>query len=85
MHLRIHVGLTLLLIMPGYFFQHPKFDDIIRSLKLQQSGSTGELTDSSNGVCNISNVARLGKSEVRAHHCCALECFSKFESCMSDL
>jgi creatine kinase len=43
--------------------KHPKFDDIIVGLHLQKRGTGGEHTDAVDDVYDISNRARLKKSE----------------------
>lgn len=43
--------------------KHPKFDDIIVGLQLQKRGTGGEHTDAVDDVYDISNRARLKKSE----------------------
>ena len=46
------------------FVQHPKFEDIIVGLHLQKRGTGGEHTAAVDDVYDISNRARLKKSEV---------------------
>ena len=44
--------------------QRPDFDDIIVGLQLQKRGTGGEHTEAIDDVYDISNRARLKKSEV---------------------
>ena len=45
--------------------QHPQFDRVLDSLRLQKRGTSGEHTDVVDDTWDISNTERLGKSEVR--------------------
>lgn len=42
----------------------PRFDDILEKLRLQKRGTGGVDTESTNGIFDISNLDRLGQSEV---------------------
>jgi creatine kinase len=53
----VHVKLPLL-------SQHSAFDDILLKLRLQKRGTGGVDTASTDGIFDISNLDRLGKSEV---------------------
>jgi len=53
----VHVCLKLLC-------EHPKFDSILKTLRLGKRGTGGEATVSTDGTFDISNAERLGKSEV---------------------
>ncbi|XP_072026723.1 arginine kinase-like isoform X2 [Amphiura filiformis] len=44
---------------------HPDFESICKALRLQQRGTSGEFTQSVGGVYDISNLDRLGSSEVQ--------------------
>ena len=44
--------------------QHPKFNDVLKAMKLQKRGTGGVDTASTDGTFDISNSDRLGKSEV---------------------
>ena len=44
-------------------FQHPKFDDIVDALDLQKRGSAGEHTAAVDDIYDLSNKARLKKTE----------------------
>jgi creatine kinase len=48
-----------------YLAQHPKFNDILKTLRLQQRGTGGEHTAVVDHTYDISNSERLGKSEVQ--------------------
>ncbi|PIK60684.1 creatine kinase, mitochondrial [Apostichopus japonicus] len=43
----------------------PRFDDILEKLRLQKRGTGGVDTESTNGIFDISNLDRLGQSEVQ--------------------
>ena len=47
-------------------FQDPRFEKIVSGLGLQWRGTAGEHTDAVDSVYDISNSARLKKTEVRA-------------------
>ena len=47
------------------FLQHPKFDDIVDALELQKRGSAGEHTAAVDDIYDLSNKARLKKTEVK--------------------
>ncbi|KAL3769304.1 hypothetical protein ACHAW5_003839 [Stephanodiscus triporus] len=57
MRASVHVRLTNLGQLPGFF-------DLVERLKLQVQGKYGETDRHYTGVFNISNLERLGKSEV---------------------
>lgn len=44
--------------------KHPKFDAVLQKMRLQKRGTGGVDTAAQGGVFDISNVDRLGKSEV---------------------
>lgn len=44
--------------------KHPRFDDVLRALRLQKRGTGGVDTASDDGVFDVSNLDRLGSSEV---------------------
>ncbi|PIK35412.1 Arginine kinase [Apostichopus japonicus] len=46
-----------------------RFDSICQSLRLQKRGTSGEFTESIGGVYDISNLDRLGSSEVQQVQC----------------
>ncbi|XP_077976042.1 creatine kinase, testis isozyme-like [Styela clava] len=46
------------------FSQHPKFDEVLRKLRLQKRGTGGVDTAAEGGIFDISNADRLGFSEV---------------------
>lgn len=54
----VHVKLPLL-------SQHPRFDEILEKLRLQKRGTGGVDTASTDGTFDISNLDRLGFSEVQ--------------------
>jgi len=54
---------SVLLKIPE-FRKHPRFKEICMNLKLQVRGSGGDNSEPECGVCDISNSARLGYSEV---------------------
>ncbi|XP_071485240.1 creatine kinase, flagellar-like [Diadema antillarum] len=54
----VHVKLPLL-------SKHPRFDQILRALRLQKRGTGGVDTASTDGTFDISNLDRLGSSEVQ--------------------
>ncbi|XP_077865507.1 creatine kinase, flagellar-like isoform X1 [Saccoglossus kowalevskii] len=45
--------------------KHKKFDDILLKLRLQKRGTGGVDTESTDGIFDMSNLDRLGKSEVQ--------------------
>lgn len=45
--------------------QHPKFDEALKTLRLQKRGTGGVDTAAQGSIYDISNIDRLGKSEVR--------------------
>ena len=45
--------------------QHPKFPEILGKLRLQKRGTGGVDTKAEGGIFDISNIDRLGKSEVK--------------------
>lgn len=47
----------------------PRFDSVCKSLRLQKRGTSGEFTESIGGVYDISNLDRLGSSEVQQVQC----------------
>ena len=49
--------------------QDPRFEKIVVGLGLQKRGTSGEHTDAVDAVYDISNAARLKKSEVRIVVC----------------
>nr|AAS72895.1 mitochondrial creatine kinase CK2 [Tethya aurantium] len=53
----VHIKIPLL-------SKHPKFGDILKKLKLQKRGTGGVDTAATGGIYDISNIDRLGKSEV---------------------
>ena len=52
-------------IMSGRVLQDPRFDDIVEALEMQKRGSAGEHTDAVDDTFDLSNAARLKKTEVR--------------------
>lgn len=44
--------------------QHPKFDEVLEKMRLQKRGTGGVDTAAQGSVYDISNIDRLGKSEV---------------------
>ncbi len=54
---------SVLLKIPN-LINHPEFKDICEKLNLQARGSGGENSDLESGICDLSNHARLGYSEV---------------------
>lgn len=48
-------------------FQDPRFSKILDNLRLQKRGTGGVDTAAVGGVFDISNLDRLGQSEVRRH------------------
>ena len=53
------------LITESLSFQHKKFDGLLKHLRLQKRGTGGVDTAAVGGVFDISNLDRLGFSEVR--------------------
>ena len=49
--------------------QDPRFDDIVEALELQKRGSAGEHTDAVDDTFDLSNAARLKKTEVCGRRC----------------
>lgn len=47
----------------------PRFDAICKAFRLQKRGTSGEFTESIGGVYDISNLDRLGSSEVQQVQC----------------
>ena len=47
-----------------FVFQHPKFEAIVEGLNFQKRGTGGEDTDAVDDVYDISNKARIKKTEV---------------------
>ena len=47
-----------------WLFQDPRFDDIVLALGLQKRGSAGEHTAAVDDIYDLSNMARLKKTEV---------------------
>ena len=45
--------------------QDPRFDSILKKMRLGKRGTGGEASLSTDGTFDISNAERLGKSEVR--------------------
>ncbi len=46
--------------------QHKRFDELLETMRLQKRGTGGVDTASTDGTFDISNLDRLGKSEVSA-------------------
>ncbi|XP_070571030.1 creatine kinase M-type-like [Ptychodera flava] len=49
--------------------KHPKFDEVLKKMKLQKRGTGGVDTAAEGGVFDISNADRLGSSEVQQVQC----------------
>ena len=54
----------------SYVLQDPRFDAIVVGLGMQKRGTAGEHTEAVDDVYDISNAARLKKSEVSCYACC---------------
>ena len=44
--------------------KHPRFDEFLLTMRLQKRGTGGVDTEATDGTFDISNLDRLGKSEV---------------------
>jgi len=55
----------------SYVLQDPRFDAIVVGLGMQKRGTAGEQTEAVDDVYDISNAARLKKSEVSCQVCCS--------------
>lgn len=66
--------------------QDPRFDQICRAYRLQQRGTSGEFTESIGGVYDISNLDRLGTSEVQQTQCVidGVQALIKLEKCLEE-
>ena len=47
--------------------QHPRFNEILKKMRLQKRGTGGVDTAAQGSTYDISNIDRLGKSEVKCH------------------
>lgn len=46
------------------YIQHPRFNEILKQMRLQKRGTGGVDTAAQGSTYDISNIDRLGKSEV---------------------
>ena len=58
--------------------QHPRFGEVLKKLRLQKRGTGGVDTAAEGSTYDISNIDRLGKSEVGWPYCsvCVYVCVS---------